>query len=304
MEKYLTLSSINEGMKTSIYTIIYIVAMTLMLASCGKKAAYEGERKRTIAVSIEPQRALAEAIAGDRFDVVTVLERGANPETYEPSMSRRIDVDRSEAYLTIGAFNFEDMIIESDGQELKVYNSAAGIEPVKGTHSHGHEGYEHHGDDADPHVWSSYINARIISRNIANALSELDPEYAEVYRSRLDSLCAVIDKAENTFADKIASAQSKSFLIWHPSLSYIARDYGLHQIAVGQESKEISPRKLREIIDHAEADSVKVFFFQREFDSRQAETISGRIGTRLVTIDPLAYDWMEQLNMIADELAK
>ena len=66
----------------------------------------------------------------------------------------------------------------------------------------------------------------------------------------------------------------------------------------------MSARQLKDIIDHASADSIRVFFFQRQYDARQARTISDAIGSRMVTIDPLAFDWDRQIIQIADELAK
>ena len=59
--------------------------------------------------------------------------------------------------------------------------------------------------------------------------------------------------------------------VWHPSLSYFARDYGLEQISLGTEGKEMSAKSLTEAIDKARDKGVGVFFFQKEYDSRQAE---------------------------------
>lgn len=292
-------------MKPYIYIIISTAIVACALCSCQKQADSHGSKPK-IAVSIEPQRNIAEAITGDDFEIVTVLDRGANPETFEPSMSKRVAIEDCAAYLTIGAFTFEDMLLRSANRDIATINTAEGIAPVFGTHEHGGDMHHHHNSDgdADPHLWTSARNAKIIAINIANAAAKINPGHSEIYKSRLDSLCCLIDSLDQQIAIKLSSAPSKSFVIWHPSLSYMSRDYGLRQIAVGQESKEISPRQLRHILDEAAGDSVKVFFFQKEFDSRQAETISKRIGTRLVSIDPLAYDWMEQLILIADELSK
>lgn len=296
----------SQKVNSKIHIIVYTSLSIIALASCHRQTGNADSEKPTIAVSIEPQRHLVEAISGNDFDIVTVLDRGANPETFEPSMSKRLAVDNSIAYLTIGAFPFEDVLINSSNQDLKAINTAEGITPVYGTHEHSGSDHHHHADhgDADPHVWTSTKNAKIIASNIAKTAAKINPDKAELYNSRLDSLCGLIDSIDNRIATKLADAPSKSFVIWHPSLSYLARDFGLKQIAVGQESKEISPKQLREIIDRAVDDSVRVFFFQKEFDSRQARTISQRIGTRLVPIDPLAYDWISQLNAIADELSR
>ena len=47
-----------------------------------------------------------------------------------------------------------------------------------------------------------------------------------------------------------------------------------------------------------------LFFFQKEYDSRQAETVSRELGSTYETIDLLSPDWLEQLNAITDVLAR
>lgn len=281
---------------------IPLCMLLISLASCG---ADNREQRNLIAVSIEPQRHIVESLAGDEYEVMTVLDRGANPENFEMSMSQRLDLERSRAYIKTGTLSFEDRFAPASGSGVVVETCDSGIEPVYGTHHHHHDDDVHcDGHDGDPHIWSSTRNQKIIARNICEILTRLNPDRKLVYVQRLDSLCASIDSLESYIVSRLSSADVRSFAVWHPSLSYFARDFGLRQIAVGQESKEISPMRLRQIVDSASERQVGVFFYQKEMDSRQAQTISERIGAKLVEIDPLAYDWMQQFKIIADELAK
>ena len=177
-------------------------------------------------------------------------------------------------------------------------------------HAHAEEEaeYEHDGDvlqvlEADPHIWTSPRNMKLIAGNLADRLVELYPNQKSHIRRNQERFSKRMDSIDAALAAQLEGAP-KAFAVWHPSLSYFARDYGLEQVAVGAESKEVSPRKLKEIIDEARGDSVRVFFFQREYDSRQAETINEAVGSRLVIIDPLSYDWEGQIRLIADELAQ
>ncbi len=142
-----------------------------------------------------------------------------------------------------------------------------------------------------------------MARNMTAALAQISPDSAGIYSARLSSLLERLDSLNVTLAAELAAAPSRTFAVWHPSLSYFARDYGLEQLAVGQESKEMSARQARNIIDRAKADSVYVFFFQKEFDARQAEAINSEIGSRLVTIDPLDYNLDKQLQIVSDAIA-
>lgn len=272
--------------------------MALLLAAC---SGQNNSGKPLIAVSIEPQRKIVEAIAGTGFDIITLLPPGSDPESYEPTMSQRRALSDAEAYFPVGYMPFEQRLasdIEGYGITKVIYTSE-GIVPVMGTHSHG----DHSHTDVDPHVWTSLRNGKIIAANVAAALSDLRPDSAALYAERLGRLVAHLDSLDADASRRLENVPARSFAIWHPSLSYFARDYGLRQIAVGHESKEIPVGRLREIIDEAREDSVAVLFFQKEYDSRQAATLNEAMSTRLVTINPLDYDWDGQIMKIVDELA-
>ncbi len=137
---------------------------------------------------------------------------------------------------------------------------------------------------------------------MAAALAEMDSVGRPVYKERLAALISHLDSLDQSLNDKVKD--TKAFAIWHPSLSYFARDYGLNQIAVGHESKEMPAKRLKEVIDSAKCHNVKILFYQKEYDSRQVESLSNAMGSRLVEIDPMAYDWENELIKIADELAR
>ncbi len=281
------------------YIIIYAIACALSALTPSCKQTSNAE-KPMLSVSIEPQRKLLESIAGDKYEVATLLTKGANPETYDPSVQQKLYANKSLAYFSTGYLPFEEKLSRELPTSVKIVNTSNGISPVTGTHSHG----EDMSAEADPHVWSSFANARIIASNMADALCDIDPINADYYRANADKLVVRIDSLSAAADSLLSAANAHAFAIWHPSLSYFARDHRLRQLALGQESKEASIANLKTMIDEALSDSVTVFFFQKEYDSRQAKTISDEIGSRLVPIDPLAYDWDNELMKITDELTR
>lgn len=268
-----------------------------------------------IAVSIEPQRQMLEQIIDTTaFRIVTVLQPGANPETFEPSMSTRAALNRAMAYFTVGNLPFETSLARS-APELNIVATDRGIEPLYGTHDHNHGdshhhhgtecGHDHgHGQTGDPHVWSSVKNASVMTDNMLDALVALYPDSTDVYTKRAKAFTNALDFIDRRFAEVFQDAPTRAFMVWHPSLSYFARDYGLEQIPVGWESKEVSPAVLRGVIERAKEQGAEVLFFQREFDSRQAEVLTRQTGARTVTVDLLNYNWIDQLKTITDEIAR
>lgn len=278
-------------------TLRYIMAIlvgSLLLSGCGRGDT--SHARPTLCVSIEPQRKMLEELAGDDYQVVTMLKSGADPETYEPSVSQRMALGEADAYFTVGTFPFEQQLAASESS-VAVYDTSRGIHTLEGTH-HGHDG------EADPHVWTSLRNARLMAANMLAALVRLNPEKEAEYTGRYRRMAARLDSLDSATASRIAASNVRAFAIWHPSLSYYARDYGLRQIAAHAESKEMSASEVTRMIADARADSVKVFFTEEGLGSRQVSVVSDEIGSRIVGINTLDYDWEQQIKNLTDELTR
>lgn len=291
--------------------LAYIVALA-MIALCGALAASCNDanaHKHIITVSIQPQKWLLEKIVDNHFDVICLLSQGSNPETYEPSMNHLINLEKSDAYFRIGYIGFEMAIVDKakkNNPELKIFDNSKGISVIYGSHEGVayHEYGEGHHHEIDPHIWTSVANARIISQNMCDAVCELEPKHSKEYQKNLKTLFQELDKLDEELRNTLKNVSTKSFLVWHPSLSYFARDYGLRQISMEYEGKEIPAKYLKSEIDTALASKAQVFFFQKEFDCRQVEVINQQIGAKVVTINPMNYDWDLELKHIANALAK
>lgn len=310
-------------MKNTIPFLLMVGLSGLLFSSCSSSERTDADSD-TLMVSIEPLRYMAEQIVPEGIRVVTMMDKGANPETFDPTMARRMEADQSIAFVSTGCFPFEQSIRASLRDGVECIEVGEGMDFIYGTHEHlfaqdehgiGFEPHneadlehEHDADilpivEADPHIWTSPRNMKLIAGNLADALVEMYPIYKTNIRKNQKKFSARMDSIDAAVSSRLLNAP-RAFAVWHPSLSYFARDYGLEQIAVGAESKEVSPRRLKEIISEAREDSVQVLFFQREYDSRQAQTLNEAIGSRLITIDPLSYEWEEQLFLITDELAR
>lgn len=68
------------------------------------------------------------------------------------------------------------------------------------------------------------------------------------------------------------------------------------------DGKEPSPAQLKELVDVARANNTRVVFIQQEFDQKNAELIARETGCKLVRINPLSYNWSEEMIKIAQSL--
>lgn len=287
-------------MKHSSYLITALLALLfLTLYSCttGGKSS---DTSHTLTVSIEPQRYLLQSIAGDRWTINTLLDKGADPENFDPALSSLKALQDSRAYFTVGTIPFEQSLLKRIGNNGTTYivDTSTGIPLIEGTHTacnHDHA----HSHDTDPHIWFSVPNAKIMARNMLNALTEIDPEHAPTYTENYHILQAQLDSLDRTLTAALAPAKDASFLVWHPSLSYFARDYSLRQIAIAMDNKELSADAFRRRIDEVTNHKTAILFVQPEFDGNRSDNIVRQTGIQSTPINTLAYDFPAEMRRIA-----
>ena len=277
----------------------YILTLVIL---CGCGNANHNSDKPIITVTIEPLRYFTEAIAGEHFKVVSMVPKGSSPESYDPTPQQLVALGNSQAYLRIGYIGFEQAWmkkLEANHPNMKVYDTSQGIDLIR-SEGHWHGDHFHEGG-VEPHIWNSTQNASMMAENIYKALCELDSTHQEEYKHRLDSLKKTIARTDENVKAILKNA-STSFLIYHPALSYFARDYGLKQISIEEGGKEPSPAHLKELIELCKKEKIRVIFVQQEFDQRNAQLIADELGIKVVSINPLSYDWTDEMENAARSL--
>lgn len=294
---------------------LFLIAVLLVSCKQANRQTEKNDGKTVITVTIEPLRYFTEAIAGDKFTVVSMVPKGMSPETYDPTPGQLVDLAKSKAYFRIGYIGFELAWIEKltdNAPHLQFYDMSKGVELISDdSHAHHHEeGDNHrhtdhaHASGIEPHIWSSATNAQIIAGNILHALCTLDKHNEAFYMKRYQELIRKIKHTDNLICQMLSAGNAdRAFMIYHPALSYFARDYDLHQIPIEAGGKEPSPAHLKELMKTCKAEKVRVIFVQPEFDRRNAELIARQTRTQVVNINPLSYDWEEEMLNVAKNLS-
>lgn len=285
--------------------IIYTILCSLILVSCNNKPT---NNKDVLSVTIEPQRFFLETLVGDKYTVNCVTPKGANPESFDPTPSQLIEVSKSKMYFTVGSLGVEHLLVEklkSNSPDIKYIDCSTGISLIEG-HDHANCGHDDHHHDhghahagTDPHIWSSPASAKIMIQNMYNALIDFDKNNKDYYETNYNKLIETIDSTDQVIRNYLEKASNKSFIIYHPALSYFANEYGLLQYSIEKDGKSPTPTQLAEMIDNAKKEGVKTVFIQKEFDVKNAETIAKSINARTFTINLLNYNWAEELINIA-----
>lgn len=268
--------------------LVPVILLLPLLYSC--KQNTEGSGSKIITVSIAPYKYFIKEISGDDFIVNIMVPPGSNPHIYEPYPEQIANLRKSIAYVCNGYLDFEltwlDRFYEINPSIIKL-NTGSAVSLIGSVHSHDGE----HNEGVDPHYWVSPGCARLIAGSVKELLTEINPEKEEIYGLNFQNLMRKIDTVDSTALALFSGDSGRSFMIYHPNLAYLARDFGLEEIAVESEGKEPSPSMLKDLIDLAADQKYNTIFVQKEFDIKNARSIADEIGAEVYVIDPLAEDW-------------
>lgn len=280
---------------------ILLVVGLLVFSAC---APIEGEviNKDTIlvSVSIPPQAYFIARVAGDLVDTNILVGAGDDPHSYEPTPRQMQSISNSQVYFAVGV-EFEDAWLPrfaSANPDMAIVDTSADIQRIPANDTHDTDG-----TGEDPHIWLSPKLVKLQAQVIADTLMILDPENQPAYQAGLDSFINDIDRLDLEIYEQFTPLSFKKFIAIHPSLGYFALDYGLEMIPVEVEGQEPGAEELSQIIDLAKANEISVIFAQKAFSSKNAQVLADEIGARVVVLDPLAYEWMSNMQTIAREVA-
>jgi zinc transport system substrate-binding protein len=141
----------------------------------------------------------------------------------------------------------------------------------------------------NPHVWLSLPNAMHQVEMIRAALTQADPAGTAVYQANTDRYLAELRALDQDYQAAVAAWRSRKFVAFHAAWAYLARDYGLEQVAVVETTpgREPSPAEMAAIIQTARAIGAQAIFAEPQFPSEIAETIAAESGAQVLFLDPL-----------------
>ena len=283
-----------------------VLILSLLLVFSGTACVNQDENNdKILTVSIQPVGYFVQKIAGDEFKINVIVPPGASPATYEPPPSVIRNLSESRAVIYNGYLGFEQAWMN----KLQEVNPGiatlylAENQELIAAESHRH-GDHVHLSGVDPHFWVSPLSARIIALDIYNFLNRLYPEKKELFTSGYNSLLSEIEAVDKYAVEILGPLVSRKFIIFHPALAYLARDYKLEQVAIELDGKEPSASWISKVIGLARQDEIQVILVQQEFNKSSAEIIADESGARVVEIFPLSADWPGATREIIDAIAQ
>jgi zinc transport system substrate-binding protein len=255
--------------------------------------------KPKVVVGVAPYAYFVKAIAKDMVEIETLLPSGVSPATFNPSVKQMLMLGKSNALIICG-LPFEKILIKKLRGMLKktiICNCSEGLELLSlGEHNCG--GCSH--DHLDPHVWMSPKQVILQLDSILNVLVKLLPDKKVELKKNKVEFAEILIELSNLISKKLEGVKTRSFYVFHPAYGYFAKDFGLTQIAIEHEGKEPGIRQLSNWIKRVKRENVKVIFVQPQFSSSAVQSIAKSINGAVKPMDPLAYDYVNNLLSITE----
>jgi len=283
------------NLKEKLFTLFLL--LTLFLTIPFSAAAAEA----TAAVTIMPQLEMVEAIAGKRVEVIEMIPKGFSPSNYAPSPAEMRAFNQASIYFSMGVPADIQNILpraeeRSDLEVVKLFKRIESKYP-----------HRYFGEDAaggrDPHIWLSPPRVTLMVKIMRDELIEILPQYEAEFKENTEQYLDKLAAVDQENQELLSEYQGQEILVYHPSFGYFTEHYGLKMIAIEEEGKEPGPRQLQQVIEHARQEGIKNIFYQAEIDSSRTRAVAEELGGKIVQLNPLAQNYIDNLKVMAAEMA-
>jgi zinc transport system substrate-binding protein len=279
--------------------------------------------------SVVPIQTFISEIGGKHVDARAMVRPGFSPHIYDPTPQQISALSSAVLYVRTGV-PFEKAWmkrIRSANPEMQVFDARDGIalremeahdhdEDGARADRHGHKTEHHDKSDLehahagesdheqDPHVWTDPLLVRHMAGNIRDKLTEIAPDHAKDFARNHDAFVAELDALDAELHALLDPLPNRRFMVFHPAWGYFADRYRLTQVSIEHEGKEPGARGLAAMIDQAKQEKIKVVFVQPQFDKRSAMEVAEAIGGGVISVDPLAVDYVDNLRRVGRQFAE
>jgi len=240
------------------------------------------------AVTIAPLADLVARLAGERWQVRTIVPPGISPHVFDPKPRDVRAFADARLVVSVGA-GYDDWVsrcVAAAASKAFLHDAGATVGVV--AEEGGHDQHAHGELGHDPHWWLSPVLAARALPPLAARLSELDPPGREGYAARALELTAVLERLDAELGRTLSSVRGRPFVTAHNAWSYLAERYGL--VVAGSiepvPGREPSPKDLLRLVASARSRNLTAVFTEPQFPTGAARVIAGDAGLKLEELDP------------------
>ena len=272
-----------------------LAALPLVLTGCASASGTAGSADGAVQVmaSFYPLQFVAEQVGGDRVSVQSMTPPGAEPHDVELSPAQVSRIDRADLVVYLSGFQaaVDDAIAQTSPAHVVDAASDTTLMPPEEHHDDEteaeHEDHEH--GDLDPHFWLDPSRMPSVVQDVADTLTELDPDGAETFAANAAALTQRFEDLDAAYSTGLAQCDSRTFVTTHEAFGYLADRYDLEQVGISgvDPEAEPSPARLAAVEKIVRDEGVTTIFFETLVSPKVAETLAADLGVDTAVLDPI-----------------
>ncbi len=294
-----------------------VILLTVITVLTGVGGAAARDERYQIVTTIFPIFDFTRIVAGDTMSVALLLPAGADSHTFEPTPRDIMTVQDASLFLYVGGESdgWVDRILSSFGDKkpatIALIHSVDGLneEIVEGMESdslhdeHDDDGDENHDEEyedeshnhshsddvIDEHIWTSPINAILMTEKIRDALIALDPANSGLFAANAEAYINELKQLDADFRSMVASSRRKVFVVGDRfPFRYLAYEYGLEYYAAFpgcSTDNDPGASTVAFLIDKVREYNLPVVFTLENSNQVIAKTIADATGARVEVLN-------------------
>ena len=272
---------------------VLLLALVAVLPAAIPRLEFASSGKLKIVATVFPLAEFARTIIGDRGEVSQILPPGADVHTWLPRVSDIRKIETADLLISVGQGLepwLESLLKGAKSAHLVRIQASEGLALIRGG-AEAPTGREHDHDhgEFDPHVWLDFAQDESIVDSITRAVTRLDPDGGVVYEGNGSDLRTRLRSLDAAYRAALRNCRGRKILIGgHAAFSYLARRYGLTQVALYGASPDAAPtpRETAAAIDQAKTEGLKTVFFEPGVGDKMARLIAAEIGADVRILQP------------------
>ncbi len=295
-----------DGVVQVVILLVIAVVILLTLSGCGENGPQKSTKVNAVATIFAYYDALR-SIGGDDVNSIIILPPGQSPHEFEPTVKDKAVAEGAKLIIKNG-LNIDNWIdkLDADNTQATVINMSdvikkEGIQPLQtaevsvtdATQAATQKKEEEDTSAGNPHIWLDPRVQAMAATAIREALIKLDPAHKDGYTQRATAYLEQLRQLDKDFQDAAAHFKQKNFIGFHSAYAYLARRYGLNQVAAIEELPGEGPSiaQIANIIKLIKADSITVIFTENALPAKAADMIIRETGVKTGVLQPLeTYD--------------
>ena len=274
--------------------ILALCLVLLCLTGCHQEQTKDA---LSVVAVIFPEYDWARQIIGPDSDIQLhlLVDDGVDPHSFQPTVADMVTVSECDLLIYGGGESEAWLEDALKGTEKRT----VALLPLLGEKAHQEEivagmQVSQPEDETDEHVWLSLPNAALFCTAIAQQLTELDPDHADLYQANLEAYLEKLRNLDEAYRETVQNANQDTIVVCDRfPYRYLTEDYGLNYYAAFPGCSAETGASFETVVflsDRVQELDLKALIVTETSDGRLAQTVAentGRSDIAILTLDSM-----------------